>query len=100
MPASGIDGGGCYFIDTKGKEKGMKKRYEKPQVYMERFEMSVSVAACDVVTTPDGQLKTDTTKDKIGELVKSQGGFAKKEVCDLTLEDFGYYGGTLIFGSY
>ena len=78
----------------------MKKRYEKPQVRMERFEMSVSVAACDMVVTPDGHLKTDTTKDKIGELVKSQGGFAKKEVCELTLEDFGYYGGSLTFGSY
>lgn len=80
----------------------MKKKYEKPQVRMERFEMSVSVAACDWIIAQDGSLKKDTTSEQIGTLVKSQGGFAKNEVCALTLEKFNYFGGggALTFGSY
>ena len=31
----------------KETENKMKKVYEKPQVYMERFELSQNVAVCD-----------------------------------------------------
>lgn len=79
----------------------MKKKYEKPQVRMERFEMSVSVAACDWIIAQDGSLKKDTTSEQMGTLVKSQGGFATNEACALTLEKFNYFGGgALTFGSY
>lgn len=79
----------------------MKKKYEKPQVRMERFEMSVSVAACDWIIAQDGSLKKDTTYEQMGTMVKNQGGFATKEACALTLEELNYFGGgALTFGSY
>lgn len=79
----------------------MKKKYEKPQVRMERFEMSVSVAACDWIIAQDGSLKKDTTSEQMGTMVKNQGGFATKAACALTLEELNYFGGgALTFGSY
>lgn len=78
----------------------MKKTYKKPYVYVEKFEMSVSVAACGWVLTPDGHLKQDNTDDKIGQFVANSGGFASKEVCSFSVEEFGYYGANLIYGSF
>lgn len=79
----------------------MKKRYKKPYVCLERFTMSVSVAACGFVVTPDGALKQDNTDEQMGNIIQSQGGFATQNACKNTLEDFGYYGGTtLVYGSF
>lgn len=79
----------------------MKKKYEKPQVRMERFEMSVSVAACGWILAQDGSLKKDTTPEQMGTLVENRGGFATKGACTLTLEELNYFGGgALTFGSY
>lgn len=53
----------------------MKKKYEKPQVRMERFEMSVSVAACGWILAQDGSLKKDTTP----HWLKIKAGLQQKE---------------------
>ena len=97
MPALGIDGGGCYFIDTKGKEKGMKKRYEKPQVYMEKFELAEHIAGCKLTLHQGDVFSCDAT-GTIGSVTlpsEDNAWFAEKtNACEIPVEDYCYTNST------
>ena len=45
----------------------MKKKYEKPQVYMEKFELSHNVAVCDYKLGPGDEKSCNITRDNFDD---------------------------------
>ena len=72
----------------------MKKVYEKPQVYMERFELSQNVAACDWrlgANTPEScNIAQDNCEDDCGDFT---GGFTVTPRCTAVVSSYCYTGG-------
>ena len=60
----------------------MKKKYEKPQVYMEKFELSHNVASCDyklgAADTNTCSIVEDNCKEDCEDFT---GGFVSKPIC-------------------
>ena len=69
----------------------MKKVYEKPQVYMERFELSQNVAVCDYklgLGDPNScKIEKDNFPDDGGDFT---GGFLQEGPCDFKTSIYCY----------
>ena len=75
----------------------MKKVYEKPQVYMERFELSQNVAVCDYQLKqgdPNGcKIIKDNFPDDGDNFV---GGFLQEGPCDFATSIYCYTNGSSV----
>lgn len=72
----------------------MKKKYEKPQVYMEKFELSHNVASCDYKLGAADVNQCKIVKDnyeKDGD--DFTGGFVDDKVCDFAHSIYCYDAG-------
>lgn len=73
----------------------MKKRYEKPQVYMEKFELSHNVAVCDyklgAANENECKIVQDNYEKDGGDVT---GGFATEGVCDFSYSIYCYSDGS------
>lgn len=72
----------------------MKKKYEKPQVYMEKFELSHNVAVCDYKLGPGDENNCNITKDNYPDDGEDfTGGFLTKENCSTVVSIYCYTDG-------
>ncbi len=72
----------------------MKKRYEKPQVYMEKFELSHNVAVCDYKLGPGDEKNCTIIKDNCPDDGEDfTGGFLTKENCSTVVDIYCYTDG-------
>ena len=73
----------------------MKKVYEKPQVYMERFELSQSIAACDYKLNAGNiaecNIEADRYVDDYGDFT---GGFTADGHCSKDVSVYCYTDGS------
>ncbi len=72
----------------------MKKRYEKPQVYMEKFELSHNVAVCDYKINSGSEHECTIIKDNCtDDAADFTGGFLTKENCSTVVNIYCYTNG-------
>lgn len=72
----------------------MKKRYEKPQVYMEKFELSHNVAVCDYkLGAADADHCTIIRDNYVDDGADFTGGFKTKEDCAIVVSMYCYTNG-------
>lgn len=72
----------------------MKKKYEKPQVYMEKFELSHNVAVCDYKLGHGDKNNCNITKDNYPDDGEDfTGGFLAKENCSKVVNTYCYTDG-------
>ena len=73
----------------------MKKVYEKPQVYMERFELSQNIALCDWKLGSGDPTSCRIENDRFeadgGDFT---GGFATEGLCDFPTSSYCYSDGS------
>ena len=63
----------------------MKKVYEKPQVYMERFELSQNIALCDYQLASNSIESCRIAEDRFpNDYEDFTGAFTSKQVCSRT----------------
>lgn len=73
----------------------MKKKYEKPQVYMEKFELSHNVAVCDYKLGAANQTDCSIVKDRYqDDGAEFVGGFVGKPTCSIGVSLYCYTSGT------
>lgn len=73
----------------------MKKRYEKPQVYMEKFELSHNVAVCDYKLSAANENECKILQDNFDKDAGDvTGGFASTPVCDFEYSIYCYSDGS------
>lgn len=72
----------------------MKKKYEKPQVYMEKFELSHNVAVCDYKLGAADEKHCTIIKDNCpDDGADFTGGFKTKEDCTTVVSIYCYTNG-------
>lgn len=72
----------------------MKKKYEKPQVYMEKFELSHNVAVCDYKLGPGDEKNCIIIQDNYPDDGEDfTGGFLAKENCSTVVSIYCYTNG-------
>lgn len=72
----------------------MKKRYEKPQVYMEKFELSHNVAVCDYKINSGSEHECTIIKDNCtDDGVDTTGGFTAEANCRTMVSAYCYTSG-------
>lgn len=71
----------------------MKKTYEKPRAYLERFELAEHIAGCNLELQNASALVCSAT-GTIGSVTIPSGSgsawFVDSEVCGITVEDYCY----------
>lgn len=81
----------------KETENKMKKVYEKPQVYMERFELSQNVAVCDYKLASGDPNSCKIEKDNFpDDGADCKGGFLQKGPCDFKTSIYCYTNGSSV----
>lgn len=76
-------------------QKIMKKVYEKPQVYMERFELSQNIALCDYRLGSGSPQSCNITADRFEDDGEDFiGGFVSKDHCSIITSVYCYTDGT------
>lgn len=76
-------------------QKIMKKVYEKPQVYMERFELSQNIALCDYRLGSGSPQSCNITADRSEDDGEDFiGGFVSKDHCSIITSVYCYTDGT------
>ena len=84
----------------KETENKMKKVYEKPQVYMERFELSQNVAVCDYQFNGKDINTCKITEDRYeADGVDLAGGFMSENTCKFAASLYCYFDGDGSFGT-
>lgn len=79
----------------KETENKMKKVYEKPQVYMERFELSQNIALCDYRLGSESPQSCNITADRFEDDGEDfRGGFVSKDHCSIITSVYCYTDGT------
>ena len=84
-----------YQIEQDGRketENKMKKVYEKPQVYMERFELAEHIAACSLQIKTADAYDCSVVNDRTG--LVGVGAYISKPTCKIEFEQYCYSGGT------
>ena len=72
----------------------MKKKYEKPQVYMEKFELSHNVAVCDYKLGPGDEKTCTIIKDNYADDGEDfTGGFLTEGACKTKVSIYCYTDG-------
>ena len=72
----------------------MKKRYEKPQVYMEKFELSHNVAVCDYkLGAADAKHCNIIQDNRDDDGADFTGGFIAKPTCSIAVSEYCYTDG-------
>ena len=76
----------------------MKKKYEKPRVYMEQFKLAEHIAGCNL-TLESGDVDTCDATGTIGEAYLDGSGdnlgwFVNKGICGVPVHDYCYTNGT------
>lgn len=75
----------------------MKKVYEKPQVYMERFELSQNVAVCDYKLASGDPNSCKIEKDNfLDDGADCKGGFLQVGPCDFKTSIYCYTNGSSV----
>ena len=73
----------------------MKKVYEKPQVYMERFELSQNIALCDYRLGSGSPETCAITNDRFeDDGADFTGGFVSKDHCSIITSAYCYTDGS------
>lgn len=72
----------------------MKKVYEKPQVYMERFELSQNVALCGYKLNSTDAYACKILADRVDEGAELEGGFLQKDPCKFVPNIYCYTDGS------
>lgn len=73
----------------------MKKKYEKPQVYMEKFELSHNVAVCDYKLNAANENVCKILQDNYGKDDGNvTGGFVSTNVCEFEYSIYCYTDGS------
>jgi len=73
----------------------MKKVYEKPQVYMERFELSQNIALCDYQLGSGSPQSCNITADRFKDDGEDfRGGFVSNDHCSIITSVYCYTDGT------
>lgn len=76
----------------------MKKKYEKPRVYMEQFKLAEHIAGCNLSLEMGSVEECDATGN-IGDTYldgtgDNRGWFLSKDVCGVVVHDYCYTNGT------
>lgn len=72
----------------------MKKVYEKPQVYMERFELSQNVAACNWKLGSGAPESCNIVRDNFeDDGADFTGGFTAEPLCRVNVSEYCYTSG-------
>ena len=69
----------------------MKKTYEKPQIYMERFELAEHIAGCNIYEDNDDGSKNGYIEGKWFEHIFIEGA----EACTTGVESYCYTNGSI-----
>lgn len=79
----------CYFIEKEGKEKGMKKTYQKPQAYVEKFELAEHIAGCSL-TINSGDVNVCVAEGTVQDEYLTSWFTDKNQSCTVSLEGYCY----------
>lgn len=71
----------------------MKKKYEKPQVYMEKFELAEHIAGCKL-TLQQGDVDVCEATGTIGSAVDNAWFLESTKACEIPVEDYCYTNST------
>lgn len=76
----------------------MKKKYEKPRVYMEQFKLAEHIAGCNLTVNQEDVNTCDATgyigKEYMDGNGDNKGWFLDNVVCGVVVHDYCYTNGT------